>query len=132
MADIPLQVQISMGWFSVYFCTQTAIWAWCDQGVLKRHGPITSAVFHGGLNLLIYRGDVTDEAVFLCHLDDYKCIINKSSPQMGGMCCCADGLFFKGLHICSKRIFGPSLTKIRIKNMLKYKQAEYNQHSVKY
>ena len=53
----------------------------------------------GKLNLLIYRIDVTDEAVFLRPLDDYKCIIHKSSPQIGGMWYCADGLFFKGLHI---------------------------------
>ena len=42
-------------------------------------------VVHSKLDLLIYGGDVTDEAVLLCLLDDNKGVINKSSPQTRGV-----------------------------------------------
>ena len=80
MVTIPLQVQISVCWLPVYFGVQTAIIIDSNYSVQEGHGAITSACFLVELNLVIYGIYVFKKAVFLCLLDDKKCIIYKPSP----------------------------------------------------
>ena len=82
---IPLQVKVCMSGFSVYCCTQTPIFIWYDQNVQKGHWTIWSWVFTGKLDMFIYRIDVDQKTSFVSCLDDGKGIINKSSPETGGV-----------------------------------------------
>ena len=84
MVAVPLQIQVSVGWFSVHCSADTTIRLVHDQSVQKRHGSITPAIFHSELNSIINGVDMLYETVLVCRLDDHECVMYIFFHRLGG------------------------------------------------
>ena len=81
---VPVQVLISVCWFSVDCSLKCAVGPWCDLGVQEGKKPTLIWFHHCELYVRVLCVDVVKKLLTVfCLLDD-KGVIHKPEPQVGG------------------------------------------------
>ena len=93
-----MEVLVVVGGFPVYGSYKGIIQSWGNKAVQERYGAIIFGIFHGKLDVGVYRVDVLEELVTIYHLLDDKGVIHISKPRPGRTGGRADGFGFKLFH----------------------------------
>ena len=84
MMTIPLQVLVSMGWFTIHLYGKGIVCLWFDPGIKKMDSPILLITFTYELYTWIYAVYMIQKQLLMSLLLDYPNVIHKPIPKPGG------------------------------------------------
>ena len=98
VVTVPVQIHVSMGWFSVDSCHNWSICLWYNQTVHERNWPIWFGFLRCKLDPGVNAVDVMENLILACWTQEDTSVIYIPLPYFGRVLGSLNGLNFKVLH----------------------------------